>query len=188
MMRQIILAATAAMALAACNQQGGSGPPLPRPQAGVQTPSVPVQPAQPPQQANITDDVRRQLIDNIGQQLNQIAANFAAGKSAPTGSADEIAPMQPGTDHRWRFNLSAGVEYTVIGACDGDCHNVDIELIDSRGGVVASDMLPDDYPVVNFTPQADGVYYARLLMQNCSVAPCYGGMRLLSAASAAAGK
>jgi hypothetical protein len=76
------------------------------------------------------------------------------------------------------------VEYRIIGACDGDCTNVDIELIDSRGGVVASDLLPDDYPVVSYTPSADGVFYARALMQACTVAPCFAGMRVLSASPA----
>jgi hypothetical protein len=49
-------------------------------------------------------------------------------------------------------------------------------------------MLPDDYPVVNFTPPTNGRYIARLLLQNCTVAPCYTGTRLLAqSANAAAG-
>ena len=48
------------------------------------------------------------------------------------------------------------------------------------GGVVASDMLPDDYPVVEFTPPANGQYVIRMLMQTCTIAPCYAGARILS--------
>jgi hypothetical protein len=43
-------------------------------------------------------------------------------------------------------------------------------------------MLPDDYPVVNFTPQANGQYMVRLLMQSCATAPCFAGTRALTAA------
>jgi hypothetical protein len=187
MIRNALVAAAAALALVACNQQG-SGPQMPPVQAGAQAPSVQPRQQAPAQQANVTQEVRQQLIDNIGQQLNQIGQNFAAGMQPPQGFTDQIVAMQPSTDHRFTIQLTGGSAYTAIGACDGDCTNVDIELIDmTTGGVVASDMLPDDYPVVNFTPGANGNYMVRLLMQSCSVAPCYAGVRVLQQTGAAAG-
>lgn len=185
-MRHILLAAAAALALSACGQ--GSGARLPAPQAGVQAPSVQTPPATPPEQITISPENRRQVEANITEQLNGIAQNFAAGMSAPAGSNDEVTSLQPGTDHVWQINLAANTPYTLVGACDADCSNVDIELIDSRGGVIASDMLPDDYPVVNYQPTEAGTYYARLLMQACTRAPCYTGMRLLTSTGAAPGK
>jgi hypothetical protein len=41
-------------------------------------------------------------------------------------------------------------------------------------------MVQDDFPVVDFTPQANGRYIVRLLMQTCTVAPCFAGARVLS--------
>ncbi|MGE0740356.1 MAG: PPC domain-containing protein [Hyphomonadaceae bacterium] len=181
MMRQMLLAAVAAVTLAACNQQAGSGPALPAPQEGVQAPTVLTPPETPAQRAQIDEQTRTQLISNIGSQLGQIQDTFASGMTVPNGMGDEVVPMEPSTDHRLRFDMTAGTEYRIIGACDGDCTNVDIELVDSRGGVVASDVLPDDYPVVSYTPSENGTYYARLMMRACSVAPCYAGMRVLSA-------
>ena len=187
MIRNALVAAVAVLTLAACNQQG-SGTALPPVAPGAQAPSTQTPQTGTVQQANVTAEVRQQLIDNIGQQLNQIGANFAAGAAPPTGFTDQIVPMQPSTDHRFNIALTAGAGYTVIGACDGDCTNVDIELIDATtGGVVASDMLPDDYPVVNFQPTANGNYIVRLLMQQCSVAPCFAGARVLQQGAAAAG-
>ncbi|MBL8537627.1 MAG: hypothetical protein JNM59_09530 [Hyphomonadaceae bacterium] len=187
MIRKALVAAAAVLALSACNQQG-SGPQLPPVQAGAQAPSTQPSQTAPAQQANVTPEVRQQLIDNIGQQLNQIGQNFASGMNPPTGFTDQIVPMQPSTDHRFNIALTGGSNYTIIGACDGDCTNVDIELIDvSTGGVVASDMLPDDYPVVNFAPSANGNYIVRLLMQQCSVAPCYAGARVLQQTGGGAG-
>lgn len=179
MMRQMLFAAAAGLALAACGQ-GGSGPQLPPVQPGAQAPSTQT-PGTATQQANITTAVRQQLIGQVGTLLDQTQQQFAAGMVAPTGMADEVRPMQPGTDHRWTVNLIANTPYTIIGACDGDCTNIDIELIDmATGGVVSGDMLADDYPVVNFSPPADGVYLVRLLMQTCTIAPCYAGGRVLT--------
>lgn len=187
MIRQLAVAALAALTLAACNQ--GSGPPLPQVQAGATPPSTQARPTGQVQQANVTAEVRQQLIANIGEQLNAIGENFAGGMTPPQGFTDVIVPMQPSTDHRFITPLSANTAYTIIGACDGDCTNVDIELIDmTTGGVVASDMLQDDYPVVNFQPQADGQYMVRLLMQACTTAPCFAGARILQRGAEAAGK
>jgi hypothetical protein len=188
MIRKVLVAAAAVLALSACNQ-AGSGPALPPVQPGAQAPSVQTPAPSQAQQGNITPQVRQQLIDNIGQQLNQIGQNFASGQTPPQGFTDQIVPMQPSTDHRFAIALTAGTAYTFIGACDGDCTNVDIELIDgTTGGVVASDMLSDDFPVVSFTPSANGNYIVRLLMQQCSVAPCFAGARVLQAAGGGGAK
>lgn len=185
-MRTWMMAAAAAMTLAACGQMGGnSGPALPTPQPGVTAPSVQTRPTGNVEQVTISDSNRQQIMANLTDLLNQAGQQFAGGMSPPQGFSDETTSLQPGTDHHWQFNLHAGTPYVVLGVCDADCSNVDIELIDSRGGVVASDMLPDDYPVVQFTPPADGTYYARLLMQTCTRAPCYAAMRVVAASAAA---
>lgn len=176
-MRQLWIAAGVALALAACGQ-GADGPPLPQVKAGATPPST-QSPASPAEQTTITDDVRQQLIQQIGSQLTQLqSAN--AGSYSPVG-ADTIVPMQPGRDHRFVVTLNSGVEYGFIGTCDGDCSNVDLELIDmNTGGVVGNDMLPDNYPIFPYTPSANGQYMVRLLMQACTRAPCYAGVRVVS--------
>ncbi|MBX9747823.1 MAG: hypothetical protein K2X34_13040 [Hyphomonadaceae bacterium] len=182
-MRRLMLAAAAALALAACNQQG-SGPALPQLQEGAIAPAT-LTPQPGAQQAQIDDETRTALIANITEML--VAMQGQSGLSQAEGIADQIAPMQPGTDNRAVITLNAGTGYTIVGACDGDCTNMDIELISMEtGGVVASDMLPDDFPVVTFAPPANGQYMVRMLMQACSIAPCYGGARVLSAGGAAA--
>ncbi|MGD9978961.1 MAG: hypothetical protein AB7H66_12090 [Hyphomonadaceae bacterium] len=176
-MRQLWMAAALAAALAACGQ-GADGPPLPPVKAGATPPST-QSPASPTQQAQVTDEVRQQLIAQIGQFLGATQQQFAAG-SHQVGS-DTIVPMQPGRDHRFITNLTAGQTYGFIGACDGDCTNVDIELISMEtGGVVANDMLPDDFPIASYRPPANGQYMVRLLMQACSTSPCYAGVRTIS--------
>jgi hypothetical protein len=134
-------------------------------------------------QAQISDEQREQFLGRVRQYLDMAAQHpeVGGGLSAAPGFNDESAAMQPGTDHRWQVELVGGTAYRVIGACDDDCTNLDMELIDvSTGGVVASDMLPDDFPVVQFTPQANGRYIVRLLMQTCGGAPCFAGGRVLA--------
>lgn len=189
MKRELILAAAAAVALSACNMLPGqgSGPSLPPVQAGAQAP-VTLTPTLGAEQHQVTSEVRQQLLGLIGRYLDNTAQTHAAGMGPPQGFTDQIAPMQPSTDSRLVMELNGGAPYAFIGACDDDCNNVDIELIDMRtGGVVASDMLADDFPVVHFTPPANGSYMVRLIMQNCSAAPCFAGMRALTQAPAAPG-
>jgi len=182
-MRLIVLAAVAAVALAACNQ--GSGPQLPSTQEGAQAPST--QSASVAQQATLTDEERRQLTELVASYLNNVQGAHAQGLSPAPGFSDEVTGLQPGADHRWQVSLVGGTAYRVIGACDNECSNMDIELIDvATGGVVASDVLPDDYPVVSYTPAANGAYIVRIMMQTCTVAPCYAGARVLTAGATAA--
>lgn len=176
-MRQLWVAGVVALMLAACGQ-GADGPALPPVKAGATPPST-QSPASGTEQTQVTDEVRQQLITMIGTQLGQLQGSNAPNYT-PVGN-DTIVPMQPGRDHRFVIDLTGGTEYGFIGACDGDCTNVDLELISMEtGGVVANDMLPDDYPIFGFTPPANGQYMVRLLMQACSAAPCYAGARVVS--------
>ena len=186
-MRFVTFAAAAALVLAACGQQG-TGAQLPPVQAGAQAPSTQTAPVGPVQQAQITPEQREQFLGRVTQYLDLAATELAGGAAAAPGFTDETAAMQPGSDHRWQVDLVGGTAYRIIGVCDDDCANLDLELIDaSTGGVVASDMLAQhapprraDFPIVDFTPQANGRYIVRLLMQTCTVAPCFAGARVLT--------
>jgi hypothetical protein len=84
-------------------------------------------------------------------------------------------------------DLTGGAGYGFIGACDDDCSNIDIELIDmNTGGVVANDMLTEDYPIPFYRPAANGQYMVRLLMQACTTSPCYAGVRVVTDSQQAA--
>lgn len=182
-MRQLLIAAAAAFALAACGQGGADGPPLPPVQAGATPPST-QSAASPTEQTTVTDEVRQSLITGMSTQLTQLQS-VNAPNYTQVGN-DTVVPMQPGRDHRFLVDLTGGTEYGFIGTCDGDCSNVDIELISMEtGGVVANDMLPDNYPIFPYTPAANGQYMVRILMQACTRAPCYAGARVVSNAPAA---
>ncbi len=181
MLRRLIF--VAAIALAACNQEPAQplaeGPDAVQPGA-LNAPSE-MNAAAADGQALLTAEQRTQLEGLVRGYLDNAQTNLAQGLTPAAGFSDEVTSLQPGRDHRWQVNLEGGRSYRIIGGCDNECSNLDIELIDSRGAVVASDVLPDDFPLVNFTPAQSGQYIVRIMMQACSVAPCYAGARILQA-------
>lgn len=66
----------------------------------------------------------------------------------------------------------------MIGLCDADCSDFDIELFDGAGREVYSDLETDDVPVVFTTASEAGRYRASVGMVECSVEPCYYGIAL----------
>src|SRR5215470_11121845 len=138
------------------------------------------------EQQDLSGAQREQLVALVGAYLDDVQQHFAPGLEPAAGLSDEIAPIEQGADHRWRIELVGGASYRIIGACDNECSDVDIELIDSSGAVVASDTLPDDYPIVDHVPTANGAYVVRMIMQRCSVAPCFAGVRVLTQAGSTA--
>ncbi len=144
---------------------------------------APVHPSQSPgtqsgetRQINIAN--REEVEANIRDLLGQANAQFAPGGGAIPGFADILATIQPGTDLQSPVELKAGTPYSFFGVCDVDCSNVDLELLNgTTGEVVGADLLNDDYPVVNFTPQADARFFVRVILRSCTQSPCYVGAR-----------
>ena len=109
MLRRLLFvgAAAAGLALSACGQQG-SGPQLPPVQAGAQAPST--QTGTNAQQANLSEEQRAQLQQLVGSYLNDVQNVHGGGMTPAEGFTDEVAGMQPGTDHRWQVSLVGGGE------------------------------------------------------------------------------
>lgn len=77
--------------------------------------------------------------------------------------------------NNWPVYLNAGSTYKIVGVCDNDCSDFDLSLEDADRAVLASDVLQDDLPIINFTPKASETYWLRPTMVACSVNPCgYG--------------
>ena len=75
----------------------------------------------------------------------------------------------------WPVYLTAGSSYRIVGVCDNDCTDVDLSLEDSSRAVLASDVLNDDLPILNFVPNTSATYWIRPTMAICNANPCgYG--------------
>lgn len=86
-----------------------------------------------------------------------------------------LGSLNQSADSRWTFPLQAATEYVIIGACDTDCSDLDIEVLGPGGDVVARDDTADDVPVVTFRPTSAGTFSVRVNMYACSAQPCYFG-------------
>lgn len=124
-------------------------------------------------------DIDPQFAQLISRYLDSYHQQMAAGVPQAPGVGDEIAALRPGGEHRWSVRLDGGRQYGVVGACDNECDDVDLLLEDPSGQVVASDLLTDDYPLVQVTPPSSGVYTVRIRLVTCTIEPCYVGARLL---------
>jgi hypothetical protein len=84
------------------------------------------------------------------------------------------------------YDLKVGFYYVFIAACDSDCRDIDLALIDPDGNVVATDRDSDDTPVVAFVPAKAGRYRVRATIPDCGgIVGCYwalGGGSLTTAA------
>jgi hypothetical protein len=113
----------------------------------------------------------------VAGELEAGGAQHLAAGYARLGD-DVIAPIQlAGDGHRQTVHLDARTAYLFQGACDQDCTDVDMEILDPQGRQVAEDVAVDDRPVVAVTPAQAGDYTVRVWLAQCSVEPCYVGIR-----------
>jgi|688.fasta_scaffold240112_3 hypothetical protein len=163
------------LALVACGDTASAPPPPPMGAPVAQEP-----PPTPFPEAPLTEDNRAQLGAVVAGFLIGSQERWGDGMIAAAGLADIIVPLQPGTDYRASIALQGGRPYRFVGACDYECRNIDLELWDANGVVVARDLMLNDTPVMDYTPAAGGAFTLRILMQTCTITPCYAGARILT--------
>ncbi|KAF0113080.1 MAG: hypothetical protein FD128_1321 [Hyphomonadaceae bacterium] len=73
------------------------------------------------------------------------------------------------------FNMPviAGQRYAVLGACDSDCTDLDIKILDASGAMVTQDAATDDLPTAYFEARQTGSYRLQVTMYQCTSNPCY---------------
>lgn len=68
--------------------------------------------------------------------------------------------------------IPIGTPYRITGVCDTGCADVDLELYDAFGKLVARDVDPNEAPVVSVTPRMIARYMVRVRMVRCVSQPC----------------
>ena len=119
--------------------------------------------------------LRGQPTDQVWNQL--VTQSTAAQNEGYKRLNYMIGFLDSGTEpiDNWPVHLLAGSSYLIAGVCDNDCTDVDLSLEDAKRTVVASDLLEDDVPVIEYSPTTSATYWLRPTMTTCSVNPCgYG--------------
>lgn len=76
-----------------------------------------------------------------------------------------------------RVHTCSGIWYTAQGICDADCTDFDLTAYDSSAGILDSDVLTDDVPVLFFTPAESGITTLSVEMVSCT-GSCDWGVQL----------
>lgn len=142
-----------------------------------QTPPVQAvqQPSAPPPQGQSYQD---QILQRLAQVEQAYAtAGYQRVDQPATGQLNQGAAQQ------WPATMHVGYEYQVIGVCDNDCSDLDLQLLDGLGNVISQDQSTDATPVVSVVPTQGGQFVVNAHMYACSVQPCYYALVLYGRAA-----
>jgi hypothetical protein len=89
----------------------------------------------------------------------------------------ELTELYAGDSDEFYFEIDPDITYTVYGACDDDCANVDLVAYDDDGEIVASDEEDDDMPILNIFPGDAGEgLHIEVVMVDCETDVCVAGV------------
>jgi len=87
-----------------------------------------------------------------------------------------IGRLKGDESERWNVTLHGGNTYVITGACDADCKDIDLQLLDANGKVLVEDVSSDDIPMMSYAIRTTGVYSIRATMYQCKDTLCYYGL------------
>ena len=115
------------------------------------------------------------------QQIrNQLAtaSNSIRGNGYTSDREPMMGSLNASANEGMMVNLQGGVRYAIVGVCDNDCTDVDLQLFAGDGSKIAEDMETDDKPVLQFVASYTGAYRMKVLMPTCNQNPCYYGVQI----------
>jgi hypothetical protein len=106
------------------------------------------------------------VLDQLVEKTNEF---FASKGFSPTGFVSNGA-LGAGESKTVTVNLKGASGYGIIGVCDTDCGDLNLNLINANGDEADSDVKDDDLPVV--VTADSGSYTLKISMVKCKVAKC----------------
>ena len=124
-------------------------------------------------------EAQNQYQQQITAQLTR-AANLVQSRGYNADRAPITGSLNDDADQSQMINLTGGQQYAIIGVCDNDCTDVDLQIYSGDGTKIDEDMETDDTPVLEFRAQYTGQYRIRVIMATCNTAPCYWGVQVFA--------
>lgn len=121
--------------------------------------------------SGLNGQFRQQVRDYLGTAGGYLEDRGYAMTTDPYDSS-----LDDGESEDFWINLDGGDNYAIVGVCDNDCSDIDLEVFDSNGNSLDSDYQVDDAPVLEFTAPRSGRYRIHVYMATCDVNPCYYGV------------
>lgn len=119
-----------------------------------------------------------QYTQQITNQLTRAAQHYG-NQGYTADRAPHIGNLNDDAEETIQVNLTGGRRYAIIGVCDNDCRDVDLQVFSGDGTKIGEDLEVDDQPLVNFSAQYTGQYRVKILMAQCQTNPCYYGVQVL---------
>ena len=108
------------------------------------------------------------------RMMDQMRQTFG-GRGYSLADFEHDGQLGASGSERIPIHLSAGTNQ-LVGLCDNNCSDMDLELIDSSGKIVGSDLEKDDFPIVTVTQSGD--YSLLVKMVKCNTAACNYELRV----------
>lgn len=88
--------------------------------------------------------------------------------------------LRDGNSETFDIRLEGGRAHAILGACDDDCDDMDLFLVDDDGNEIDSDVSTDSFPIVRYSPRRGGDYRLRVRMYDCNRNPCFYAVGIYS--------
>ena len=116
--------------------------------------------------------------DLVWEQLK--AVYEVAAESGYSTQNYIVGTLNQGQSDTWTLTLYGGHAYLILGACDGDCGDMDIRLYDENGTEIDNDLSKDDVPAVEGFVETSARFTIQVEMYECSAEPCYFGLGIFA--------
>ncbi len=120
---------------------------------------------------------RDAYVDQVRVQLAR-AQSPAVQENGFSERGQHIAKLNRGGRYERTMYLERGEEYLYHAACDRNCHEVRLRILDANDNAVS--LACGNRPVAGFTPDRAGKYKVRLDMTGCREDECHFGVALVA--------
>lgn len=120
-----------------------------------------------------------QPLDEWTIQVNNQFRHFERELGLTSQSHNMIIGSLQDDSHSWvLIEMEPGFTYKILGVCDHDCFNLDLELYALTDDLLSSDYEADDFPLVSITPSVPSTYRLKVIMEDCTDGPCRFGVNV----------
>src|SRR6478736_2424513 len=107
-------------------------------------------------------------------------ARTRLGPGEVVGAGPRLGLLIEGEMTTFTLPLTAGMTYVALAACDRDCDQLSLRVVDSRRYELDVDRSVTRRPVLHFSPVMGGEHRIEVVMAGCRVSPCRYGVLLLA--------
>ncbi len=132
----------------------------------------------------LMNDETRAELDEMTPYMRQVAVRLVSYGAVLEESGwvlmndRKVDSLEAGDVDSLEVSLDRG-SYLALGVCDDDCGDLDVYVLDADGEIVASDVLIDAEPMVEFKVHRRATFFVGASMESCAATDCLYSIQLL---------